>query len=221
MEKTRNPFPEYAVARKRMVLDQLLPRGIKNEEVLRAMEHVPRHHFVEDGLRPMAYNDHPLAIGDRQTISQPYIVARMLEALGLKKSDRVLEVGTGCGYQSALLAELVSHVYSIERIPNLLFKARNTLKSLGFRNISLKLGDGTLGWTAQAPFEAIIVAAAGPGIPEPYIEQLAEGGRMVLPVGSETQQDLVFVRKASGKVTTQRLSGCRFVKLKGQHGFSA
>ena len=219
--KHGDPFAEYAVARKRMVADQLLSRGIQSAEVLRAMERIPRHPFVEEGLRPMAYNDHPLAIGARQTISQPYIVARMLEALALKKTDRVLEVGTGCGYQSALLAELTRHVYSIERIPDLLFKARRTLKALGFRNISLKLGDGTLGWGTQAPFEAIIVAAAGPGIPRPYLDQLADGGRMVLPVGTAERQDLVFVKKSSGKVTTRRLTGCRFVKLKGEHGFSA
>jgi protein-L-isoaspartate(D-aspartate) O-methyltransferase len=204
-----------------MVLDQLVARGIRSLEVLRAMERVPRHRFVEEALGPLAYNDHPLSIGQRQTISQPFVVARMLEVLDLKNTDRVLEVGTGCGYQSALLAMLTRHVYSIERISQLLFKARHTLKQLGFRNISLKLGDGTLGWVRQAPFEAIIVAAAGPGIPQPYLDQLAEGGRMVLPVGDESRQELIFIRKASGKVIKQKLSGCRFVQLKGKHGFSA
>ncbi len=213
--------PEYAVARKRMVRDQLIGRGIREPRVLELMERTPRHLFLEEGLRPLAYNDHPLSIGERQTISQPYIVARMLEALELKASDRVLEIGTGCGYQSALLAGLARHVYSIERIPELILRARNTLKGLRLKNITLKLADGTLGWACHAPFEAIVVAAAGPKIPAPYLEQLAEGGRMILPVGGEERQDLVFVAKSNGKLHTEVLASCRFVKLKGKNGFSA
>lgn len=213
------PNDDFAISRKRMVRDQLIARGIRDERVLSAFLKVPRHRFVEEGLRPMAYNDHPLSIGQRQTISQPYIVAYMLEALALKPNERVLEVGTGCGYQTAILAELVEQVYSIERISGLLLKARSALKSLGYRNIHLKLGDGTLGWPEQAPFDAIIVAAASPQVPRPYLDQSSENGRFILPIGGEMAQELVLYRKEAGEWRSQTLSGCRFVKLKGKHGF--
>ena len=210
---------EMFIARKRMVREQLMDRGIRDERVLRAMLKVPRHLFVEEGLRPMAYNDHPLSIGAGQTISQPYIVAYMLETLQLRPEDRVLEIGTGCGYQTAILAELVAHVYSIERISELLLKARNTLKRLLYKNITLKLGDGTLGWEEKAPFDATVVSAASPRVPQPYLDQSSESGRVIIPIGDEFEQELVLYRKEAGQWRSLALSGCRFVKLKGKHGF--
>ncbi|MCE9625449.1 MAG: protein-L-isoaspartate(D-aspartate) O-methyltransferase [Deltaproteobacteria bacterium] len=210
---------DYAISRKRMVREQLIARGIRDERVLEAFLKVPRHLFVEEGLRPMAYNDHPLSIGQAQTISQPYIVAYMLEALHLTPQDKILEIGTGCGYQTAILAELTTQVYSIERISGLLLKARNILKRLHYKNIHLKLGDGTLGWPEKAPFDAIVVAAGSPQVPQPYFDQCSEAGRFILPVGNEFSQDLVLYRKVSGEWQRQTLSGCRFVKLKGKHGF--
>jgi protein-L-isoaspartate(D-aspartate) O-methyltransferase len=210
---------EYAISRKRMVEDQLRARGIKDEQVLQVMLKVPRHSFVDEGLVPMAYNNHPLSIGEGQTISQPYIVAYMVECLRLRPEDRILEVGTGCGYVTAISAELGAQVYSIERISALLMKARKNLKRLGYRNIVLKLGDGTEGWPQAAPFDAIIVSAASPEIPRPYLDQLAEGGRLILPVGGEGHQELVLVTKTKGKLSQETLSGCRFVKLMGKYGF--
>lgn len=210
---------DYSISRKRMVREQLLARGIRDEALLHAMLKLPRHLFVDEGMRPLAYNDHPLHIGESQTISQPYIVAWMLQNLGLKAGDRVLEIGTGSGYQTALLAELVHQVYSVERLPTLLFKARHILKKLCYKNITLKLGDGTKGWPERAPFDAMVVSAGGPKIPEPYFEQLAEGGRMILPVGDEHRQELILVTKLDGRKQMQKLSDCRFVKLKGEHGF--
>lgn len=211
---------DYAIARKRMVEDQLRARGIKDEKVLEIMLNIPRHRFVEPGLEPMAYNDHPLSIGEGQTISQPYIVAYMTECLKIRPEDRILEIGMGCGYQTAILAELAAQVYSIERIPALFFRARKVLKQLGYKNVHLRLGDGTLGWEKYAPYDGIIVAAASPDIPGPYLEQLAEGGRMVLPVGSEALQELILVTKKHGKIHQEPLSGCRFVKLKGKYGYA-
>lgn len=210
---------EYRIARKRMVEDQLIGRGIKDENVLQSMLKIPRHSFVEEGMAPLAYNDHPLNIGEGQTLSQPYIVANMVECLKLKAEDRILEVGTGCGYLTALVAELAAQVYSIERIPALLFKARKNLKRLGYKNIVLKVGDGTQGWPQYAPFDAIIVSAAGPQIPQPYLDQLSEGGRLILPVGSRERQELVLVTKTGNRTNRETLSGCRFVKLMGKYGF--
>ncbi len=210
---------QYAVARRRMVQEQLIARGIKDEKILELMLKIPRHLFVDEGLVPMAYNDHPLSIGEGQTISQPYIVAYMIGCLDLKPGDTVLEIGTGCGYVTALLAEMVKQVYSVERIPNLFFRARAVLKKLGYRNIHLRLGDGTQGWAAYAPYDAILVSAAGPKIPEPYREQLAEGGRLILPVGGEDAQELRRVTRHGERWTEETLTGCRFVKLKGRYGF--
>jgi len=212
---------DFAVARKRMVADHLVKRGITEEAILRTMLKVPRHLFVEEALGPMAYNDHSLHIGRGQTISQPFIVAKMLEALELKPQDRILEIGTGCGYLTALLSELVAHVYSVERISDLLLKARKVLKRLGYKNITLRLGDGTLGWSKHAPFDAIVVSAASPQIPQPYLDQLKEGGRMILPVGGEAAQELTRIRRVGKRVERMALTGCRFVKLKGEHGFKA
>jgi len=208
----------FNVARKRMVAEQLVGREIKDQRVLQVMNEVPRHHFVDSGLWIRAYEDGPINIGWGATISQPYIVAFMLEALELQSTDKVLEIGTGCGYQTALLAHLAKTVYTIERVKELFFKARQNLKSLGLRNIVLKLGDGSLGWKDYAPYDAIIVAASAPSIPKPLLEQLAEGGRMILPVGGESHQDLVLVKKVQGRVLEKTLLPCRFVKLKGQYG---
>jgi len=209
----------YRRARERMVQTQIAARGIKDERVLSAIRKVPRHFFVEEALRDQAYADHPLPIGEGQTISQPYIVAFMTEALELKGHEKVLEVGTGSGYQTAILAELARWVYSIERYPRLLERARKILEELGYTNVILRLGDGTRGWPEAGPFEAIIVTAAGPKIPEPLLDQLAEGGRLVMPVGDEWSQYLVKVVKKGGQIYRQTLEPVRFVKLVGDYGF--
>ncbi len=211
----------YRRARERMVATQIAARGITDERVLEAMRKVPRHLFVEEALRDQAYADHPLPIGEGQTISQPYIVALMTEALELKGDEKVLEIGTGSGYQTAILAELARWVYSIERYPRLLERARQVLEALGYHNVILRLGDGTKGWPEAAPFDAIIVTAAGPRVPEPLLEQLAEGGRLVMPVGDEWSQYLVKVVKKGGKFHRQTLEPVRFVKLVGEYGFQS
>lgn len=209
----------YRLARERMVETQIKARGIKDERVLKAMLKVPRHLFVDEALRDQAYGDFPLPIGEGQTISQPYIVALMTEALELKRNERVLEIGTGSGYQTAILAELALWVYTIERFPTLLERAKKVLKELGYKNISFKLDDGTLGWKEAAPFDAIIVTAASPDIPPPLVEQLAEGGRMVIPIGDEFSQTLIKGVKKGGKLHTKALEPVRFVKLVGAYGF--
>lgn len=209
----------YRIARERMVESQIKARGIGDERVIKAMLKVPRHLFVDPALRDQAYGDFPLPIGERQTISQPYIVALMTEALELKGQERVLEIGTGSGYQTAILAELALWVYTIEKYPSLQEKAKNLLIKLGYKNISFKIGDGTLGWSEAAPFEAIIVTAASPQIPQPLIEQLAEGGRIVIPVGDEYSQMLIKGVKRGGVLHTKSLEPVRFVKLVGAYGF--
>jgi len=209
----------YRLARERMVETQTKARGIKDERVLKAMLKVPRHLFVDEALRDQAYGDFPLPIGEGQTISQPYIVALMTEALELKGNERVLEIGTGSGYQTAILAELALWGYTIERFPTLLERAKKVLKELGYKNISFKLDDGTLGWKEAAPFDAIIVTAASPDIPLPLVEQLAEGGRMVIPIGDEFSQTLIKGVKKGGKLHTKALEPVRFVKLVGAYGF--
>ncbi|MGC9108915.1 MAG: protein-L-isoaspartate(D-aspartate) O-methyltransferase [Caldimicrobium sp.] len=209
----------YRVARERMVETQIKARGIKDERVLKAMLKVPRHLFVPSSLRDQAYGDFPLPIGEGQTISQPYIVALMTEALELKGKERVLEIGTGSGYQTAILAELATWVYTIEKYSILQEKAKAILFELGYKNISFKIGDGTLGWQEAAPFDAIIVTAAAPQIPLPLIEQLAEGGRIVIPVGDEFSQVLVKGIKKGETLHTKSLEPVRFVKLVGEYGF--
>ncbi|MCU4138462.1 MAG: protein-L-isoaspartate O-methyltransferase [Thermodesulfobacteriota bacterium] len=209
----------YRIAREKMVETQIKARGVKDTRVLEAMLKVPRHLFVEEALRDQAYGDFPLPIGEGQTISQPYIVAIMTEALKLKGNERVLEVGTGSGYQTAILAELALWVYTIEKYSSLLKRAKNILIKLGYKNISFKLGDGSLGWKEVAPFDAIIVTAAAPKIPQPLIDQLLEGGRIVIPVGDEYSQVLVKGIKKDGKLRTQTLEAVRFVKLVGAYGF--
>ncbi|MBV8893134.1 MAG: protein-L-isoaspartate(D-aspartate) O-methyltransferase [Acidobacteria bacterium] len=203
----------FAQERERMVLAQLLARGIRDEYVLSAMARVPRHEFVPPDLRSQAYEDHPLPIGREQTISQPYIVALMLEYLAIRPADSVLEVGTGSGYQSALLGELAGRVYTIERHEALADSARLVLARLGFANVSVLVGDGSRGLPEQAPYDRIIVSAATSTIPPSLLAQLSEGGRMILPVGREHAQELQLVCKMSGVPLITALEGCRFVPL--------
>jgi len=206
-------------ARLKMVDEQLAARGIKDRRVLSAMGRVPRHLFVEEALRDSAYGDHALPIGEQQTISQPYMVALMTETLALKGTERVLEIGTGSGYQTAVLAELAAQVYSVERIDSLAVKARRLLTTLGYRNVQIKVFDGTYGWKEEAPFDAILVTAGSPEIPMPLTEQLKEGGRMVIPVGERTTQVLKKVTKTPAGIEVTALTGCVFVPLIGGHGW--
>ena len=208
-----------ALARERMVETQLVSRGISDPKVLYAMRKVPRHLFVEEALQNQAYGDFPLPIGEQQTISQPYIVAFMTEALELIGTGRVLEIGTGCGYQAAILAELAPEVYSIERFHTLASRARRVLESLRYFNVKIKVGDGTLGWPEEAPFDAIIVTAAAPGIPRPLLDQLAMGGRLIIPVGDRHTQTLDVVHKTPQGLQHDYRGGCRFVKLVGSYGW--
>ena len=204
-----------------MVADQVRKRGIRSPRVLEAMERVPRHLFVPDDLVARSYNDEPLAIGERQTISQPYMVAAMTEMLELEGHERVLEVGAGSGYQAAVLAELSREVITIEARASLAEVARERLAALGYGNVRVEIGDGTFGFPEVAPFDAILVAAAAPQIPPPLIEQLAEGGRMVIPVGASDRQMLVRIRKIGGRVAEEQLFACQFVPLQGQYGWPA
>jgi protein-L-isoaspartate(D-aspartate) O-methyltransferase len=210
----------FAAERENMVAAQLRARGLHAERVLAAMERVPRHEFVAERFQDRAYEDHPIPIAEGQTISQPYIVAFMLESLELEPNSKVLEVGTGSGYQTALLAELSGHVTSIERIPGLAQEAQGTLARLGYSNVNIIVGDGSQGLPDAAPFDAIIVAAAAPRVPMALFEQLAENGRMVIPVGPPDAQELQLVRKLNGRPMTLRLEGCRFVPLIGAQGYA-
>lgn len=210
---------DYAQLRKQMVREQLVARHITSPRVLAAMEKVPRHLFVAEDLRYRAYEDGPLPIGKSQTISQPYIVALMVQALELKGDERILEIGTGSGYEAAILAELDIELYSIERLEELALKARAILDRLGYRNISIRVGDGTLGWQEHAPYDAVIISAAAPQIPRPLIEQLKPDGVLVLPMGEEDFQTLVRIRKGKDGISEEYLGDCRFVKLKGAHGW--
>ena len=210
---------DYRLAREKMVKNQLAPRGIKDPRVLEVMGKVHRDRFVEEALVGEAYNDHPLPIGHRQTISQPYIVALMTEALELKGEENTLEIGTGSGYQTAILAELSEKVYTIERVRPLLVKARNMLAELGYSNIMFKAFDGTLGWKEYEPYDAIMVTAGAPKIPQPLLDQLAEDGRLVIPVGNKFSQELIKVTRKKGNYVQENLGGCRFVDLVGVHGW--
>lgn len=203
-----------------MVQEQLVARGIRDERVLAAMAQIPRHLFVEEALRDRAYDDHPLPIGERQTISQPYIVALMTEALALSGTEKVLEIGAGCGYQAAVLAGLAARVCSIERIPTLFNQAWRTLSALHYRNVVIRQGDGSYGMREEAPFDAIIVTACAPEIPPILIEQLKVGGRMILPVGNPEGQVLKKVLKNPEGLAITPLSPCLFVPLIGAGGFS-
>jgi protein-L-isoaspartate(D-aspartate) O-methyltransferase len=202
-----------------MVAEQLVRRGITDQRVLEAMRKVPRHLFVEEALRDRAYGDYPLPIGEGQTISQPYMVGIMTQLLRLTGQEKVLEIGTGSGYQTAVLAELARRVCSVERIPSLAARARVTLEALGYTNVWVRTADGTLGWPDEAPFDGVVVSAGAPSVPEPLFEQLAEGGRMVVPVGDATSQTLTVVERVDGKMRTTTDAGCVFVKLIGKYGW--
>jgi len=202
-----------------MVEEQLVPRGIDQQETLQAMSSVPRHLFVEDAMQARAYGDHPLPIGGGQTISQPYIVALMTQALGLAGHERVLEIGTGSGYQAAVLSRICERVYTIERLDQLLGRARKLFDRLHYHNIVSRIDDGTSGWAVEAPFDAILVTAGGPKIPEPLVDQLADPGRLVIPVGEQDVQDLQLVIKQEGEVQVSTIEQVRFVNLVGVHGW--
>ena len=207
--------------RHRMVEEQLIVRGILDERVLDAMRKVPRHLFIPEALWDQAYGDHALPIGEHQTISQPYMVALMTEALELRGSDRVLEIGTGSGYQTAVLAELAGRVYSIERIKPLAMKARSILEDLHYQNVVIKVLDGTYGWSDESPFDAILVTAGAPEIPKPLLSQLKEGGRMVIPIGDRTAQVLHKVVKTAMETIDTPLTDCVFVPLIGSFAWRA
>jgi protein-L-isoaspartate(D-aspartate) O-methyltransferase len=210
--------PEFRGARQRLV-DALREKGIRDLAVLRAFESTPRHLFVPTGIRHRAYEDAALPIGNGQTISQPSIHARYLELLQLTGRERVLEVGTGSGYQTVLLAHLVEQVFSIERIPALFQLGREAIQRAAVRNVSLLLGDGSLGWREYSPYDAILVSAASPSVPNPLLEQLAEGGRMLVPIGGKDEQSLVLFVKRGGEIQRRDVGPVRFVPLRGTHGW--
>jgi len=219
MMLSRESKNDLLKARMRMVDEQIIARGIRDPRVITAMRKVPRHLFVEEALQNQAYSDHPLPIGEKQTISQPFMVALMTEAMQLKGMEKVLEIGAGSGYQTAILAEIAFKVFSIERIRSLTIQARKLLYDLGYLNVEIKFSDGTLGWAEESPFDAIIVTAGSPGIPKPLVDQLAVGGRLVIPVGDSADQELVRITKTEEGTKREDLGGCRFVKLIGQHGW--
>ncbi len=212
----------YRKPRLRMVETQIKARGIKDERVLMAMETIPRHLFVDEGLMEQAYSDGPLPIGEHQTISQPYIVALMTETLELKGRERVLEIGTGSGYQTAILAALADRVFSVERIASLATGARKILDKLNLYNVAIRVGDGSYGWKEEAPFDAIITTAAAPDIPQYLLEQLIPGGRMVVPAGGRDVQTLYKLTRSKEnpqEIIREDLGGCRFVSLIGESGW--
>jgi protein-L-isoaspartate(D-aspartate) O-methyltransferase len=204
---------------KRRLLETLQANGITDPGVLKAFEQTPRHLFVPTGVRHRAYEDSALPIGSGQTISQPSVHARYLQELHLTGEERVLEIGTGSGYQTVLLAHLVSQVFSIERIPALLDRAREVIQQCGVRNVSVLLGDGTIGWREYAPYEAILVSAAAPEIPQPLVQQLAEGGRLLVPIGSRDEQTLVVLTRRGDTFEQRNIAPVRFVPLLGAHGW--
>jgi protein-L-isoaspartate(D-aspartate) O-methyltransferase len=210
----------YERSRQNMLDAQLIPRGIKQQEVLHAMLTIPRHLFVDEALWSQAYTDHALPIGEKQTISQPYMVAFMTEALGLTGGEKVLEIGTGSGYQSAVLSMMAHKVYSIERISKIAARARKLLDGFMCPNVIIRVSDGTLGWPDEAPFDAIIVTAGSPVVPDALVAQLRPGGRLVIPVGQEEDQKLLRItRREDGGADTEVLGGCKFVKLIGKQGW--
>jgi protein-L-isoaspartate(D-aspartate) O-methyltransferase len=210
---------DYSKARQRMVDEQIASRGIKDIRVLNALNKVPRHVFVEEALHGQAYNDYPLPIGEKQTISQPFMVALMTQALELKGDERVLEIGTGSGYQAAILAELAEWVYSIERIRSLANRARRILYELHYYNVEIGITDGTQGWKEKAPFQAITVTAGSPDVPQPLLDQLTMGGRLVVPVGDAFSQTLVRVIRTKKGFKREDMGGCHFVRLIGEYGW--
>jgi len=210
---------EFSLARECMVAEQLRSRGITDARVLQAMTNVARHEFVPQSLQSQAYEDTPLAIGHGQTISQPYMVALMTESLRLSGVERVLEVGTGSGYQAAVISYLAKQIFSIERHAEIFVQARSLLDRLGYRTIALYCGDGSLGLSAEAPFDRILVTAASPKVPEPLIEQLVEGGIMIIPVGDRMCQELLRLEKRAGKVVSEPICSCVFVPLIGAYAW--
>ncbi|MCX6355432.1 MAG: protein-L-isoaspartate(D-aspartate) O-methyltransferase [Candidatus Aureabacteria bacterium] len=218
-ERADLPENEFERMRELMVEQQLVPRGIRNPGVLDAFRKVPRHRFVEKDLQNSAYDDHPLPIGEGQTISQPFMVACMTQCLDIKKNERVLEIGTGSGYQAAILAEIAAEVYTVERIDSIAKKAEALLRELGYNNVQYRVADGTNGWPEKAPFNGIIVTAGAPRVPEPLVEQLAEGGRLLIPVGGSWSQELRIVRKEKEGMREEYVCGCVFVPLVGEHGW--
>ncbi len=214
-EKMKSEQPQYEKWRHRMVEEQIHRRGVDDERVLQAMEKVPRHLFVPEHLRDQAYADEPLPIGYGQTISQPYIVAYMTEQLALKGDERVLEIGTGSGYQAAILAELCDSVFTIEIVPELSKRAQEVIRELGYTNVQFRVGDGYQGWPEKAPFDAIIVTAAPRSIPQPLIDQLKVGGRMIIPVG-DFYQDLYLITRTKQGIRKERKLPVRFVPMKGK-----
>jgi protein-L-isoaspartate(D-aspartate) O-methyltransferase len=212
---------DFPKARLKMVEEQIVSRGIKDTKLIAAMKKIPRHLFVEEALQNQAYSDHPLPIGEKQTISQPYMVALMTEALLLTGREKVLEIGTGSGYQTAIVAELSEKVFSVERIRPLAIRARKLLYELEYFNVEIKIFDGTFGWMQESPFDAIVVTAGSPDIPQPLIDQLAIGGKLVIPVGDAFVQDLFRVTRTEEGVKKENLGGCRFVKLIGKYGWEA
>ncbi len=219
MDPAARYTPDYLIARRKMLAEHLIPRGIHDSKVLQVMETIPRHWFVEEALISQAHQDSPLHIGLGQTISQPFMVALLAQAVQLRGDERVLEIGTGCGYQTAVLAHLAGKIYSIERLSGLLMKARNHLKRLHLKNVVLKLGDGSLGWPEHAPYQAIVAAAVSPQIPQPLLGQLDEGGRLVLPVVQNEKQYLIRVTRRGGRFEEENLGECRFVKMVGAFGY--
>jgi len=209
----------FTVPRRNMVERQVRARGVRDSRVLHAMEQVPRHEFVAPTYQDQAYDDHPIPIGEGQTVSQPYIVGLTLEALSLQASDRVLEIGTGSGYQAALLGALAKQVYSMERYEELAKQAEAALARLGYTNVAIVVADGSVGLATEAPFDAIVVAAAAPDVPTPLLDQLRDGGRMVIPVGPPHAQDLQLVRKSEGRLIVASLGACAFVPLIGEQGY--
>ena len=210
----------FTINRERMIQEQLLGRGIEDARVLDAMQHTPRHIFVEDALQEQAYGDFPLPIGCGQTISQPYIVALMTEALELQGHEKVLEIGTGSGYQAVVLSQLCARVYTVERVELLMNRARRLFDRLRCHNISSRLDDGTMGWPAEAFFDRIIVTAAGPKVPEPLLEQLADPGRVIMPVGDRYEQMLQVGELIQGELLVHDITPVRFVDLIGEHGWA-
>ena len=210
--------PEFRGPRRRLI-ETLQANGITDLSVLHAVDAVPRHAFVPSAVAHRAYEDSALPIGNGQTISQPTVHARSLQEMRLTGREKVLEIGTGSGYQTALLAQLAAQVFSIERMPALLDRARDTLQQLGIRNVSLLLGDGTLGWTTYAPYDGIVVGAAAPDVPQPYLDQLAEGGRLVIPVGDRDEQMLTVYTKRGGQIDKRDVGPVRFVPLLGAYGW--
>ena len=219
MNPADRAIQSFSGQRRKMVEEQLVDRGIKDLRIMEAMNRIPRHMFIHESFQHKAYGDFPLPIGDNQTISQPYIVAAMTEALNLKETDRVLEIGTGSGYQTALLAELTGQVFTIERIRSIGLKAQSLLDQLNYMNIVFKVFDGTYGWPDQAPFDAILITASTQEVPKMLVDQLGEKGRLVVPVGGLDRQSLTILTKENGLATSREIGYCKFVPLVGRYGW--